>query len=204
MKSARNVKTGLCSRKNGKQSGFVLTNAGYRGGQKTRKPETARRFTTTSAHNAKNHLLHTATLIGNIAQGYARLRQEEKREIMPNITIKNDNKFNCDWKDINNFLDHPLDKVRALWKIMFEAAARNEESIEKVKCWLENQTDERTEKELEMVKAAEYAEEMKAAAREAVTAAKRAKEDYIQSKKNHERVGKLRDEYQKLTRRYWF
>jgi hypothetical protein len=87
---------------------------------------------------------------------------------------------------------------------MFEAAPRNEEAIDIIREWLESQTDETAEKEFEMARAAEYAEEMKAAAREAVAAAKRAKADYIQSKRNHERVGKLREEYQKLTRRYWF
>jgi len=123
---------------------------------------------------------------------------------MAKITIRNNQKFVCDWKDLNNFLDHPLEKVRALWKIMFEAAARNDDAIEAVKEWLGSQTDETAEKEFEMARAAAYAEEMQAAAREAAAAAKHAKADYIQSKRNLERVGKLREEFQKLTRRYWF
>ena len=167
-------------------------------------PETVKRYTTMSAHNVGSHLLHTATRKENIVHGNARSRQGEMRGFMPKITIRNNQKFMCDWKDLNNFLDHPLEKVRALWKIMFEAAARNEEAIDTVREWLGSQTDDREAMEFEMARAVDYAEEMKAAAREAAKAARRAKADYIQSKKNHERVGKLREEFQKLTRRYWF
>ena len=122
---------------------------------------------------------------------------------MPNLTIRN-NRSIFQIYDVKNFLEMPLKNVRKLWVLMFAEAWNNEEALETVKHWLENYIDETSEKEAAMVKAAEYAEEMKTAAREAAAAAKRAEEDYKQSKRNHETAKKLKVTFHDLTRRYWF
>jgi glycine/D-amino acid oxidase-like deaminating enzyme len=123
---------------------------------------------------------------------------------MQKITIRNNEKCVINWNDLDNFLDHELVKTRKLWKIMFEAAGRNEEAIEAVKLWLANHTDTTAEKAAEMARLAAYAEDLKAAAKEAAVAARHAKDAYNKSKRHNVVIGKLREEFQRLMERYWF
>ena len=54
---------------------------------------------------------------------------------MSKITIKN-NRFVGTIYNVNSFLEMPVKNIRKLWKLMFDEAWNNEETIQTVKRWL--------------------------------------------------------------------
>jgi len=135
------------------------------------------------------------------------------------INIKNKT-FKCQIYDIATFMEMPLEKVRKLWRLMFDEAWNNTESIEMFRTWLPNVYTETGVFsqfcEHNLAAAAIHAENMRKAAtaygsvvtEALIKAEKYAKRD-VRAAKNlletakraHERVIKLRTAFDQLSKK---
>jgi molecular chaperone DnaK (HSP70) len=117
----------------------------------------------------------------------------------------------------------PLKNTRKLWKLMFTEAWNNEDSIANIKQWLLDAESEfgcsLTHRECEMLEAQQKAEESRRvkeahgsvatkeineAAREARKEAQQAETVYKSTKRNLEKLCKLKTDFHNLHQRYWF